>query len=581
MPSLRLIAAAVAAAILAPATPAFAGDPIMPLSQVRSGMQCEGLSVMRGTEPASFAVQVDDVIDGDPSLTGPRILVTVSGPAVDSTGVGPGFSGSPIYCPDAEGVRRVIGAISEGIGEYGGDVALATPIEEILAVDPRAPGTRAAAALASASRARSGRLPGPVLPLTAPVTVSGLSTPVARALSSTARRRGRTILAAPAGPADSFPRQTLRPGSAMSVGLSSGDINIGAVGTVAYTDGDRVWGFGHGYENLGARSLLLQDAYVFRVIENPNVGGDAGSTYKLAVGGHNLGTISNDELSAVAGTLGGLPRTVGVHLYGEDGDTGRTTESHSVVADESPVIGPGASPVSFVAPLAATQLVTSLLRSAPGRLFGRMCATIRLAVVERPLRICNRYVSAWPDDSGFGNVIAERAGTDLADALMIIDSYRFGDLGVEDVGARITLQRGVRLAYLRSVKAPARVRAGQTIRLRVRSQLVGGGRHMAPVTVRLPERLRRGVRRLVLRGTEPDTGGELFADLIEEFVEFDGAADDSAGPATVEEVVERVRRLSRYDGVRVRIGRGKAVPAFRSERLRIAGQVSTRVRVVR
>src|SRR4051812_1952760 len=128
-----------AAALLVTAGPAFAGDPIMPLSQVHAGMRCTGYSVVRGTDIASFDVEVLDVVDGDPAEDGPRILVQASGPAVDSTGIGPGFSGSPIYCDDGTGTRRNIGAISESIGEYGGKVVLATPIESMLGNPPDAP----------------------------------------------------------------------------------------------------------------------------------------------------------------------------------------------------------------------------------------------------------------------------------------------------------------------------------------------------------------------------------------------------------------------------------------------------------
>ncbi|MGH2948100.1 MAG: hypothetical protein ACRDPC_17910, partial [Solirubrobacteraceae bacterium] len=136
----RLLATATLAACLLPAAPAAAGDPIMPLGEVRSGMQCTGYSVIRGTEVSSFDVEVIDVVDGEPESDGPRILVEASGPAVDETGIGPGFSGSPIYCGG-----RNIGAISESIGEFGGKVVLATPIESMLAnpVDaPRATGAR-------------------------------------------------------------------------------------------------------------------------------------------------------------------------------------------------------------------------------------------------------------------------------------------------------------------------------------------------------------------------------------------------------------------------------------------------------
>src|SRR5215210_9129633 len=164
-------AAATAAAVLIPATVARAGDPVMPLGEVHSGMQCTGYTVVRGTDVAAFATEVVDVVDDRASGSGPRILVKVSGPAVDETGIGPGFSGSPIYCPDGQGTQRNIGAISESIGEYGGKVVLATPIEAILGnpVDPphgRPDGT-------AMSRAR---------PLIAPLTVTGLSARLGNAL---------------------------------------------------------------------------------------------------------------------------------------------------------------------------------------------------------------------------------------------------------------------------------------------------------------------------------------------------------------------------------------------------------------
>src|SRR5262245_49764978 len=123
--------AAAVAALLVPAGPAFAGDPTMPLWQVHAGMRCTGYSVIQGTAISSFDVEVLDIAGGEAASVG-NILVRVSGPAVDATGVGPGFSGSPIYCPDSAGVMRVIGAISESVNEYGGRVALATSIEAIL-----------------------------------------------------------------------------------------------------------------------------------------------------------------------------------------------------------------------------------------------------------------------------------------------------------------------------------------------------------------------------------------------------------------------------------------------------------------
>ena len=41
------------------------------------------------------------------------------------------------------------------------------------------------------------------------------------------------------------------------------------MGTVTYVDGDTVWAFGHPLDGAGRRSLLLQDAYVYTVVNNP------------------------------------------------------------------------------------------------------------------------------------------------------------------------------------------------------------------------------------------------------------------------------------------------------------------------
>ena len=77
-----LLAAVAAAALLAGIAPgvAEAGDPIMPLSELRPGMRCTAYSVIRGTEIASFDVEILDVVSGDASANdGPRILVRLSG----------------------------------------------------------------------------------------------------------------------------------------------------------------------------------------------------------------------------------------------------------------------------------------------------------------------------------------------------------------------------------------------------------------------------------------------------------------------------------------------------------------------
>jgi hypothetical protein len=569
------IAALTAAALIFPATAAAAGDPIMPLGEVRAGMQCTGYSVVRGTAISSFGVEVIDVVDDRASGSGPRILVRTFGPAVDATGIGPGFSGSPIYCPDAAGTQRNIGAISESIGEYGGKVVLATPIEAILGNPVDAPRAQ-----------RSGATFAHAQPLAAPLTVSGLSPRIGNALQRASARGGRPVLAAPAGPLGSFPVQRLRPGAALGVGYASGDISVSAIGTVAYTDGDRVWGFGHQLDGVGARSLLLQDAYVFHVVNNPLAVPDLFGTYKYAAAGHDVGTLSNDAADSVAGLVGALPAGVPVRVTATDLDRGVKRTVRVNVADESAVDQPtGSSILSFVAPLALTQAAGSVLGGSPARLTGRACFAITFAEAPQPVRFCNRYVSDQPDLFGGGNTIASSASTDLFQALSLVDSFKAGQARVTGVEADVRIARGQRQAFLRRVVLPRRGRAGKKVRATLVLQHVRGRVERRKVRLRLPSELRPGKRRVAFTGVDVDMpgGGDLF-ELIElEFV-F-GVTGGELGPRSLRRLLARIDRLGRYDGISARRPSNDpedfdpGEPSYRDPSLRISGDAVTTIRI--
>ncbi len=581
--------AAAVAAFLVPAAPAFAGDPTMPLWQVSAGMKCTAYSVVRGTDISSFDVDVLDVTAGEASVGPGAILVGVSGPAVDATGIGPGFSGSPIYCPDATGLPRVIGAISESVVEYGGKVALATPIEAIIGTPIDVPGSSSAAAKAAFARkpasARMKAAMASAKPIVSPLSVSGLNTSLAQRLVTAGAKAGRQILAVPSGPLGSFPPQTLRPGSAVAVGYSTGDVRTSSIGTVTYVDGDRVWVFGHQLEAAGRRALLLQDAYVFRVINNPLSLGQIGSTYKLAASGHDLGTVSSDGFSAVAGRLGALPHTVPVQVTARDmdNDTWRTVKT--AAADEAAVDLPsGGSWTSFVAPLAVSQAANAVLGSTPGRLTGEMCARISLQEIKSPLRFCNRYVStalSQGDDGSTGNAVLSGAANDLAGALASIDAYTGTPPHVTGVNVLLRVNRGADQAFMRSVSLPSHVRPGQRVRARVSLRRVRGATFTRTYSLRIPSGAKRGKQRVRLVGTDADAGDDGFTTIILGD-DADGNAGGDPGPATLRELADEVRATERYDGVSVRVGsRGRGAQAFSDDDFRISGQVETTTRVIR
>ncbi len=532
---------------------AHAADPIMPLSEVRQGMSCTGLSVIKGTTISSFDVEILDVIAPEAGLSGPRILIRVSGPAVDETGIGPGFSGSPVMCDG-----RNAGAISEGLGEYGNHVALATPIEGMLKDRPTAP----------ASARRDPALLRAARPLQTPLTVSGLTGPARTVVERAARQAKRLLLVAPAGPAGGYAPVDLRPGAALSAAISTGDLGLGAVGTVTYRDGDDIWAFGHPFEGLGRRSLFLTDAYIYTVIQNPVGVPDFGAiTYKLASSdGHLLGSITSDTVDSIAGKVGAEPPSFPLHVDARN-SAGERVTLDSLLSDERD-LGYGAG-ISFVAPLGVTQALGTLMRDF-GPLTFRMCARFRVRELRSPMGFCNTYFSV--DD----------AVSHLSDAGAMIDFFDLAPLHVERAGISLRARTGLKQDVLIGARGPRRVRRGQRIRVRLTVQRRRGARRTLTVPVRVPRSLRPGRQRITFTGS----GGAFSGDaLVEELIAlFEGEVSGGGGssePRSARQLARRIKLLRRAVGVQARFRHHSRQLVRRSSDVSYEGRVRLTLRVTR
>ena len=265
-----------------------------------------------------------------------------------------------------------------------------TPIEQMLGV-PSDPPVNPRYAPALLRKAK---------PLRGVLTVSGVSARLGRALQDAARRSNRAFLAVPPGPLGSYPPQTIVPGASLAAGYSTGDIALAAVGTATYTDGDLVYAFGHPFDAVGRRGLLLEDAYVYTVIGNP-LDIENATSYKYAAPGHALGTLSDDAPNGVVGHLGTLPDTAALTVNATDVDNGTQRTVSAQAVDEASVGFPtGSSPLLQVAELGLLQQATTIIGGTPARESGDMCVRVVLAADDTPLRFCNRYVVQGLGDSG-------------------------------------------------------------------------------------------------------------------------------------------------------------------------------------
>jgi hypothetical protein len=400
-----------------------------------------------------------------------------------------------------------------------------------------------------------------------PLVVGGVSPAVGELLRTAAARAGRILYVSPgAPPAAAFPPQILRPGASVAVGESTGDIQSAGVGTVAYTDANNVWAFGHAVDSAGRRSLFLEDAYVYAVASNPLTIQGSMPSYKIAAPGHDLGTFSNDALNAAVGQIGALPPHFPLQVVARGVDSGAQLTLNSSVADESAIGMPtGISALTLVGPAAVAQAATAILNGAPPQQSGSMCFSLTLQESKTPLGFCNNYVEDDTADAiGLGaqdNSLAPYMA-DLASAIRAIDSFKLGVLHVTSAKVTLALAHGVSQGYMVAARGPLNtVHPGGVAKIAVLVQVVRGGRTARVISVRIPRTAHRGKYAIRLSGTPSDSAGSGSVGALVSLLTGTGgggsnARGGDAGPPSVVALAHVIAAIHRFDGVRAKFIRG-------------------------
>lgn len=275
----------------------------MPLKDVRAGMHGIGKTVFSGDKVEDFQVEILGVLEN----TGPKeniILARLSGGPLEHTGVMQGMSGSPVYIDG-----KLIGAVALAFPYAKDPIAGIRPIEEMLKVD---------SAPEKAPIKRSGNFADPIALLPArdaggfgdtrmtevatPLSLSGFTSSAVAQFAPQMRQLGlepRQGISTGGAPEDRMGDPSrLQPGSMISVELMTGDMSVGADGTVTCIDGNKIHAFGHRFLAVGPTDLPFTRSEVITLLANVN------TSFKISSGRELMGVISQDRDTAIAGSLG-------------------------------------------------------------------------------------------------------------------------------------------------------------------------------------------------------------------------------------------------------------------------------------
>jgi len=308
------------------------------LDEIEVGMMGVGRTIVAADAITEFAAEILGVID-QPGDLSDFIVIRVSGePIGRSGGIAQGMSGSPIYVNG-----KMIGALSRAAiwSKDFTPIGLVTPIEPMLAV------------LEAANVARTPTEPNPLAVLSDVRLIEASSIPSAEAIAATPDAifsypvstpilaqglNGRSLeilmsgfsmseaayhligdllptVVAPqarglaaldlallpisgAGPTGSIDPASLEPGSSIGVGLATGDISIGALGTLTYREGDTLIGFGHRFIYNGPSQFPMTTVSIIDTMKAYD------ASYKLGTLGSTIGTVLEDRIAAIGGQIG-------------------------------------------------------------------------------------------------------------------------------------------------------------------------------------------------------------------------------------------------------------------------------------
>ena len=501
---------------------------LLPLSQVRTGMQGYAYTIFAGDQVEKFDLEVLGVL---PNFLGPKqsiILVELKGPKVEHTGVVAGMSGSPVYLDG-----KLAGALSLKLGIFTKEaIAGVTPIEDVLRPPMQADGaamTSQQVPLPNDILAHGGLPGGSVLePIETPLYFSGVQPATLQQFAGQLQSYG--MVAAQGGTAAARPDDAkLAPGDMAGMVLVQGDISIHSACTVTAVQGDRIFLCGHPLMNLGNIQIPMARSRVVTTLSS-----SLASTKIVNVGG-SIGTITGDHLTAVTGTLGPPPAMIPMDISFVSGNSERKLHYELI---NHPKLTPLLVAVTAFNGISQNPLYgegTTLHLTGEVQLKGHVAVQIENTFAPNDMMVPDGMPIASVVQSVFGRMFTNNFEVPV----------------VEHISLRVESQPGrksyaIDSAWLEKGEAAP----GENLKVRVLLRPYRGTAHVEETTVHVPDQITRGttLRLLVSDADWMNRASRGFG-----FPGMPGAA----GPEGLDQLIGLLNRERRNDRLYV----GLFVPA--------------------
>jgi SpoIVB peptidase S55 len=464
------------------------------LSDVKPGLEGYALTAGAGNVISRFPIKVLEVVQ-DAGEDFPYILFRASGDFIAASGgIAAGMSGSPVYINE-----KLVGAVSAGFPSADHNLGLITPIEVMTRALPIKPTTLA---LEKYGLNLLSFIPVGAAPLNAPLAMNGISARARDHLLEALKARGinQTVFPsqAQAGSGSSLRERPykLEPGAPISVRLISGDMNVGAIGTVTALIGNQILAFGHPFLRDSRARFAAAPAYVNAIVPSTTV------PFKLAENaGVPFGAILTDRPYAVGGVVGQDAGLLPLEITVKNAAVSRVWKL-------------GLAPVeSFVGVLTLISLQSAMDTMFEGNSPGSVIVKTSLEFTDRPTMTLRDRAT---DENDVGGSVALRAAVPIA--VLLENPYRASGLKAVKINLEVAPFALARIVKLEPEVKKAK--AGEVIGVNVRLQPYRGAPVVRRISFKIPEGQPEGALKLRVRGglsprpTDPNDSNDIFEGVL-------------------------------------------------------------------
>jgi len=492
---------------IASAAGALTLDDILTVDQLKRGMRGKGRSVFEGTKIEEFDVTIIGIlhrVDFDQDL----ILVRIdSGTVVKrDTGVIAGMSGSPIFVG-----KKLIGAIAYAWSFSKVPIAGVQPIAQMLqSLNPAfAPPKKSATTF----RPRDGSLNihgerinevvlvsnddeaiaarregvGVLTPVATPLMVGGLNRFAVEFLRRSLRHYNLLVVEAPTGAFSSVSASPkLEPGAAVAIQLADGDVDISAVGTATWVEGNLVLAFGHPALSLGSIEMPMATAYVWDIVSRQSI------SFKLATPIKPVGTFTQDRSFATCGFIGRQTKMLPMRVTVKDDERGFRRTYNALLVRHKQLIDS----------LTLSVLLGSMYVYISPAEEGTMRMSLKVELDGLP-KIERENMFDMRATGGFGFFIIPTSSP-IGEMMQVISALidnPYRDVTLERINMELHYESKRRLVWIDQVTAAkAQAEPGEIIPVTLRLRERGGKFHSLKLNLRIPSTAKPGVIQIAISG---------------------------------------------------------------------------------